>query len=334
MDIFSLKNWFLEEKRDLPWRKDPSPYAVWISEVMLQQTQAAVVIPYYMRWMERFPTLESVAQASSLELIKMWEGLGYYARIRNFHKAAQALTASGKEVPETREELEALPGLGPYTVGAILSFAFHQKAAAVDGNVLRVMARHEGIEAPINRGATKKAVELRVAEILPCEEPWIVMEALIELGAQMCTKRSRCELCPIQNSCYAYREGKVLELPIKDRATPIQKLERHVSLIYFQDLLLVQCGASGKLMADLYEFPYSDTTKSPIEQLGLKVSCRGILDPISQSFTQFRVTLYPTCWEAEKADPVPGFSWMRLEEVCLLPFSSGHRKILEEWRKR
>src|ERR1700722_10190653 len=179
-DIDSLKDWFVREKRDLPWRENPSPYAVWISEVMLQQTQASVVIPYFERWMARFPTVAVLAEASQGEVIKMWEGLGYYSRVRHLHQAAKDLMYRyAGDLPRTREGLEGIKGIGPYTRGAILSFAFHQKAAAVDGNVLRVLARYFAIEEEIEKA--KKSITELTESILPEEEPWIVMEGLIEL---------------------------------------------------------------------------------------------------------------------------------------------------------
>ena len=184
LDFYPLKKWFLIEQRDLPWRKINDPYAIWISEIMLQQTQVAVVIPYYLKWMQRFPTIQALAEAESDEVIKMWEGLGYYSRARNLHAGARYLIEFfGGILPNNESDLAKIKGLGPYTIGALLSFAFHQKKAAVDGNVMRVMARCYELDDDIAKSKTQKKIRHLVEEILPEDESWIVNEALIELGA-------------------------------------------------------------------------------------------------------------------------------------------------------
>jgi len=178
-EIQALKRWFLEVQRDFPWREDPSPYRVWVSEVMLQQTRAEVVVPYFERWMARFPTVEVLAEAPLDEVIKLWEGLGYYSRARNLHQGAQQIVRDyGGKLPNSADKLKKIKGIGPYTVGAILSFAFHQKVPAVDGNVLRVMSRYQRIEEDIAKQKTVKMIGQRVAEILPEKEPRIVIDLI------------------------------------------------------------------------------------------------------------------------------------------------------------
>lgn len=251
----ALKEWFLKEQRDLPWRQDRAPYRVWISEVMLQQTQVAVVIPYFHRWMQKFPTLESLAQATEEEVIKQWEGLGYYSRARNLHKAARLiLEKHGGIIPSQPEELEELPGFGPYTVGAVLSFAFGKKAPAVDGNVVRVLSRYF---ASSQDSSQKTHYEQLTLSVLPDEEPWVVMEALIELGAQICRRNPHCSECPLLEKCQAHRQGRVLEFPSPRERPPTIQLKRRVAIIRSGEKILVRQEKGGKVMSGLYEFPYA-----------------------------------------------------------------------------
>lgn len=323
MDVGKLKEWFLTEGRDLPWRRAPTPYQVWISEVMLQQTQVAVVIDYYERWMNKFPTVERLAAASLEEVIKAWEGLGYYSRARNLHETAQVLRARhGGELPSTSEELHRLKGFGPYTVGAILSFAFHQKAAAVDGNVLRVLARHFLIEEDIGSGKTQKKVRALAENLLPDKDPHIVMEALIELGARICKKKPLCTQCPIQEDCLAFRAGMAEALPIKKSKIETVSLKREVSVIFYEDALLLRKEAKGRVMADLYEFPYE-------KQFLFDMSLVLEMEPIKHTFTRYRVELFPRLWKASKKASVDDYQWIPWKEAIALPFSSGHRRILK-----
>lgn len=186
IDTSALHQWFREMNRPFPWRENPNPYRVWISEVMLQQTRASVVIPYFERWMELFPGPHVLARAPLEEVIKAWEGLGYYGRARHLHEGARQIVHQFNGLlPSKREQLEKIKGLGPYMVNAILSFAFHQRAAAVDGNVSRVLARHFMIEDDIARHATKKRIQAFADEVLDIKKPWITAEALIELGATL-----------------------------------------------------------------------------------------------------------------------------------------------------
>ena len=328
--IEALKTWFKSEKRDLPWRHLPTPYRVWISEVMLQQTQVSVVIAYFQRWMERFPTIASLAEAPLEEVIKLWEGLGYYARARQIHSAAQQMVRDYQgELPATAEELRKLKGLGPYTVGAILSFAFHQKAAAVDGNVLRVMARLLSLEKDICKAETKKEIESAVFALLPKKEPWVVMEALIELGATICQKQPKCSICPLQSTCCAFQEGKERELPIKTKRVPTTFLTRYVGVILAGSQVLVKQERGKKVMAGLYEFPYFESEKE-LAQMGMALKLMERFSMVTHSFTRYRATLYPSVWEAKKALPIEDHVWVDLDKLDRLPFSSGHRRILKE----
>lgn len=335
VDWTPLKNWFLDEKRDLPWRNNPSPYQVWISEVMLQQTQVSVVIPYFERWMKRFPTIQKLAEASTDEVIKIWEGLGYYSRARNIHEAAKYVVAAHQGVlPSSKEELSKIKGLGPYTIGAIQSFAFKMKSAAVDGNVVRVLSRYFHIEEDISKGKTIQMMRELLEEKLPDEEPWVVSEALIELGATVCQKKPRCEVCPLRNNCLGYRHGVADQLPIKTAKVKYEKLFRAVGVVSYQDYYLIRRGEKGEIMSDLYEFPYLEGVEGDMDQhfkmkFGLSLKFVQEYPKVSHSFTRFRVELKPLHYHAKAKIPVEGYEWRTLRELHDLAFSSGHRKILQ-----
>lgn len=319
-----LKEWFLENMRALPWREDRSPYRVWVSEIMLQQTQVAVVIPYFHRWMKKFPTIEALAAAPLEEVIKLWEGLGYYSRARNLHKAAQLIVEQMSGViPKTAVELEELPGFGPYTVGAVLSFAFQQKAPAVDGNVVRVLSRYFASSQDCSK---RVHYEELTRSVLPDEEPWIVMEALIELGAQVCQKKPKCNQCPLLEGCLAYRQGKVSDFPIPRKRPQTILLKRQVAVIIAGSLALVRQEKDRKVMSGLYEFPYAPVDAS----LPFKIFLDKLYEfPIvKHGFTRYDVTLFPTLYKTEQ-QPIDGYEWVEMKKLKELPFSSGHKRILE-----
>jgi A/G-specific adenine glycosylase len=338
--IDSLKSWFIENKRALPWREAPSPYAVWVSEVMLQQTQVAVVLGYFEKWMSRFPTISSLASAPLEEVIKTWEGLGYYSRARHLHEGAQyILRYHDGELPSTREELEKIKGLGPYTIGAILSFAFHQKAPAVDANVMRVLARYFLIEEEILKSSTQKHLRQLTEDLLPNIEPWLVMEAVIELGACVCTPSPKCFSCPLINTCKAHLDGKAALLPIKRPSARTEKLLRSVAVIFYKNEILLQKAERGKVMADLYQFPYFEVKKQPraasfkkklAEHFEQIFQLERELLPVKHGFTKFEATLYPYVWKVEKKAQFTDYHWVSLEKIHTLPFSSGHRRILKQ----
>lgn len=307
---------------------------------MLQQTRASVVIPYFERWMELFPDCRVLAQASIEEVIKAWEGLGYYGRARNLHEAARQIVSqySGK-IPSKREQLEKIKGLGPYMVNAILSFAFHQRAAAVDGNVVRVISRHFLVEEDVNRSAAKKKIQLLSDQILDSQKPWITAEALIELGATLCQPKPLCASCPIQKTCRALKENRAEGLPVKTKDIPITILTRSVAVIEDKNFILLRKEARGKVMADLYEFPYFEGLARPIPQhlsaiWGLDTTFVKSLPFVKHSFTRYQAHLFPIYLRAYEQKEIEGYQWVSLDEISRLPFSSGHRRILEQFLKR
>jgi len=344
LNLKALTSWFQNEKRDLPWRENPGPYAVWVSEVMLQQTRVSVVIPYFLRWMQKFPTLHDLAKASQDEVIKEWEGLGYYSRARNLHEGAQYVVEHfNGTLPNDPALLKQIKGLGPYTIGAILSFAFREKAAAVDGNVIRVLTRLFGIEEDIAKPKTIRSIWEKAEEILPDRESWIVSEALIELGATICTRPAKCHLCPLQNSCVAYETDRVDQLPHKSTKVKIQPLYRAVAVIQSEDRFLVMRGKKGKIMSDLHEFPYFNLEQENHDpnillelinkNWNLEAKMMQKLPKVTHSFTRYKAHLFPVQFTCEKRNTIPDMNWHKIEELDLLAFSSGHRQIYQQMRQ-
>lgn len=226
----TLLKWFRENGRDLPWRQTQDPYAIWLSEIILQQTQVKQGWDYWERFMRRWPTVEALAAATEDEVLREWQGLGYYSRARNLHFAAKQIVALG-HFPDTLEEIKQLKGVGDYTAAAIGSIAFGLPAAVVDGNVYRVLARHFGVDTPINTTEGKKTFTALAQSMLPEQEASAYNQAIMDFGAIQCTPQSpKCLLCPLAESCLALREGKVEQLPVKQKTLKVR--ERHLIYIY------------------------------------------------------------------------------------------------------
>lgn len=258
----SLLSWYRREKRDLPWRRTSNPYYIWISEVMLQQTRVDTVIPYYERFVEKFPTMSALAEAEEEELLKQWEGLGYYSRARNLQAGVREVVENyGGSVPANRKEISALKGVGPYTAGAVLSIAYGIPEHAVDGNVMRVLSRLLIIEEDIAIPRTKKIFEKVVMDLIDKEDPSSFNQGLMELGATICTPKPRCLLCPVRDFCAAFLEGRQEELPVKTKKTKM-KITPVASVVIRNEQgqwLLRQRPAKG-LLANLWEFPMIELT--------------------------------------------------------------------------
>lgn len=324
-----LCTWFLQNKRSFPWREEKTPYRILVSEVMLQQTQAERVVAYFDSFMKLFPTIKDLASSTEEQLMKAWEGLGYYSRARLLRKAAQIIESQYQgKIPCSKEELRKLPGIGPYTTGAIASFAFGQKAAAVDANVRRVMNR-------LIKGYFENQSESFVEQILPEKDPYIAMEALIELGAVICKKKPLCERCPIQQHCYAFSMGMIEELTEK-KIVQYKKMYRTVFVVVYKDTVLVKIPSEKGIMAGLYEFYYAQSlpSRAPSEDIVAMIPGDFLeiasLRAVFQSFTNHKVTLYPYLLHARSDSFCPaGCCYMDMCEIEKLPFSSGHKKILK-----
>jgi A/G-specific adenine glycosylase len=257
-----LLKWYAESKRRLPWRESKDPYRIWVSEVMLQQTRVDTAIPYFERFVRQFPTIEALAYAPEEEVLKAWEGLGYYSRARNLQSAVREVQERyGGVVPQEKAEIASLKGVGPYTSGAILSIAYNKPEPAVDGNVMRVLARFFLIEQDIAKSGTRVLMEQLAQELIPAGEAGEFNQALMELGALVCTPRSPdCGGCPVQSRCAALAAGREQALPLKARAKPPRPEQRVAALIRGAGaqrgkLLLRQRPAAG-LLARMWELPH------------------------------------------------------------------------------
>ena len=254
-----LLAWYDENKRDLPWRGDhPDPYQVWVSEIMLQQTRVAAVMPYYRAWMEELPTVEALAAADEERLMKLWQGLGYYSRARNLQRAARMIMENfGGRFPESRSDLLSLPGVGEYTAGAVASIAFGRQVPAVDGNVLRVAARVADIREDIMDTKVRASFQALMEAAMPADRPGIFNQALMELGATVCLPNGAplCQRCPAKGFCAALAQGRVGELPVKTPKKARRVEKRAVWLIFWENRVALRRRPDKGLLAGLWEFP-------------------------------------------------------------------------------
>jgi A/G-specific adenine glycosylase len=321
-----------KEGRKLPWREEKNAYKVWISEVMLQQTQVKSVIPYFLRWMERFPTIESLAAASEQEVLKAWEGLGYYSRAKQLHLGAKTMMKQHQGLfPEDPLEIAQLKGIGPYTLAAIAAFAFNQPLAPVDGNVMRVLTRFYNIQEDICKTSTQKDLRKLAQAILPEKNHAAFSEALIELGATICTKKPLCLSCPIQDECKAFLHQTTDQLPVKSKKILYEKVYKEVAVICTDDHVKLHPTHH------LFEFPSLIGRHEPLDLLELHHQFEEawqlpltFVKPLQERVhhvTRFKITLRPYLFTTTVKDQ--GF--YPFEKLSLLPFFAGHKTILDEF---
>ncbi|MGZ1690095.1 A/G-specific adenine glycosylase [Staphylococcus argenteus] len=285
----NLIHWFDENQREMPWRQTTNPYYIWLSEVMLQQTQVKTVIDYYHRFVERFPTVEVLSQASEDEVLKYWEGLGYYSRARNFHTAIKEVHEKFEGlVPDNPEQFKALKGVGPYTQAAVMSIAFNAPLATVDGNVFRVWSRLNDDYRDIKLQSTRKAYE---QELLPYvkTEAGTFNQAMMELGALICTpKNPLCLFCPVQDNCEAFDKGTFEKLPVKSKNISKKVIEQSVFLIRNKQGKYVLQKRSEKLLHGMWQFPMYES-KDAISQISnkLNMTIQPVEAPIFELKHQF-----------------------------------------------
>jgi len=266
-------SWYLENARELPWRKTREPYPIWVSEVMLQQTRVETVIDYYRRFLDSFPSVTSLASAKIDRVLKVWEGLGYYRRAHNLHKAAGILMLRGGQFPRSAAEWSELPGIGKYTAAAIASRTMGEAVAVLDGNVKRVIARFDGVEIPINTAAAEKALWARAEELLDRESPGDHNQAMMELGATVCTPRNPdCSRCPLAKGCIALKTERINFIPAKSPRKPLP-LRRSIALFIRRtsdDSLLIVRRPDNGFLAGLWEFPQVDVKNNESEAEALE----------------------------------------------------------------
>lgn len=262
-----LLHWFDYNARILPWRENPKPYYVWISEIMLQQTRVEAVKGYFDRFITAIPDINALAEAEEEKLLKLWEGLGYYNRVRNLQKAAiQLCDQYDGEMPDSYEKLLSLPGVGEYTAGAIASIAFGLPVPAVDGNVLRVMKRIAGSFDDITKPAVKKALWEDIFAVIPKDRPGDFNQSLMELGATVCLPNGKplCEQCPVMHLCKAFHEGTILQIPVKPGRKERRKEERTILLMEFEDRVAIRKRQGKGLLSGLWELPGIEEKLTPV----------------------------------------------------------------------
>ncbi len=288
-DLSPLLPWYRENARDLPWRHTKDPYRIWVSEIMLQQTRVEAVIPYYHRFLAALPDMAALAAAPEAQLLKLWEGLGYYSRVRNMQKAAKTImTEHGGVFPHTYEEIRALCGIGDYTAGAIGSFAFGLAVPAVDGNVLRVAARLAAYGEDVLSPAAKRALTSAVAAVQPAANAADFNQAMIELGATVCLPNGapKCDACPLQDRCEAHKQGLEKELPVRRAAAPRRIEEKTVVILREGDRIALRRRPDTGLLAGLFEPPCL-AGKLPAGEMRVRLAAWGIeplyLTPLEES---------------------------------------------------
>ncbi len=340
-----LLPWYSRNRRILPWRATTDPYAVWVSEVMLQQTTVGAVIPYYARWLKRFPDVEALARAPLTSVLKAWQGLGYYRRARDLRRAARVLVERhGGRLPDDEKALRALPGFGPYTVAAVLSIAFNRAVPLVDANVRRVLMRVFCMEGPA-RASNDKALLERLAPEVPRRRPGDFNQALMELGALVCRPANpACLRCPLRAACRAYTEGRQEVIPAAVKRT-YRKQTAVVGIINREGRILIQRRPVEGFLGGLWEFPGGKVEKGETledalareirEEVGIRIIGIRPFLTVDHSYTQFKVTLHAfTCRPATEPALGPAMRWVKPHDLAKYPFPSGSARIADRLNER
>lgn len=335
----SIIEWFQMNKRDLPWRNTKDPYKIWVSEIMLQQTKVDTVIPYYERFLKKFPTVFALAAAEEQAVLKMWEGLGYYSRARNLHAAAkQVVKDYNGIVPNTEGEISKLKGVGPYTRGAVLSIAYGLPSPAVDGNVMRVMSRVLGSTDNISEAKTKKNVEEMMRTIITDKNPSAFNQGLMEIGALVCTpKKPTCLHCPVREQCRALADGIVEELPVKGKQKKQKELDYYVLIVRDnKGNIGIEQRPSEGLLANMWQFPMVSKENIQMNQwienpYNIAIRLTKEQGTIRHVFSHiiWNLHVYETFITDKEKETLP-FTMVKEEELNDYPFSVSHMKV-QEW---
>ncbi len=346
----ALLSWFSRHERDLPWRRTYDPYHVWISEIMLQQTQMERVVTFFNSWMEKFPTLSAVAAADKNEILKAWEGLGYYTRARNIHKTAKILAQNhDHRLPSTPQQLLALPGIGPYTAAAILSIAYNLPYPVIDANVERVFARLCDIGTPIKHTTAQTQLKKLAHSLLTDADPRIFNQALMEFGALVCTpKNPQCKSCVLQTYCLAHRLDVVGERPIPGRRQKSISIDMACGILHHEGLFFIQQRQDDDVWGGLWEFPGGRIKKgeSPEEAMirevreetDFAVTDVRYFKTVIHHYMHYKVTLHGFFCSLAQPDIIPNlqaaqcYTWAPFPTLTTYPFPAGHRKLIEfDW---
>ena len=345
----TLIGWYLANKRDLPWRNTTDPYHIWVSEVMLQQTQVATVTPYYDRFLKKFKDLKTLAGASSQKVLKAWEGLGYYARARNLHRATGiVLKEHGGAIPNHWDEFRRLPGVGDYIAAAVLSLAFGKPYPVVDGNVKRVLARLQAIKEPVNKASSAKKFRELADPLLDQKIPGTFNQAMMELGAMVCKPRQPlCGGCPVQKVCSAYQADTVLNYPVKLKKPASPQYRIAVGVVFKKGRVLITRRKPSGLLGGLWEFPGGKIEKGEgpeaacireiKEETNLVIQVDSHLSRVRHAYTHFKIVMDVFCCSfvsgrVRLKGPVD-HRWILLGQLDDFPFPKANHKFFDELRK-
>jgi A/G-specific adenine glycosylase len=340
-----LVRWFEREHRPMPWRSDPSPYKVWISEIMLQQTQVVTVIPYFDRFVTRFPSFAILAAADLQEVLKLWEGLGYYSRARNLHQAARVLVKNHDgNPPPTVAGLRELPGIGAYTAAAIASIAFGEPVPSVDGNVLRVCSRLWGIDTPMRDKALADDVRTRLTPLIRKVNPSHFNQAMMETGALICKPRNpQCGRCLLSRYCVAFKTDRTESLPVVEKAEKVPHYRVGVGVIWKRGRLLIARRAETQMLGGLWEFPGGKQKKGEtleataareiLEETGLSVRVGAPVVTVKHAYSHFKITMtaFRCEWVSGRARPKASveLKWILPAALVDYPMPRANRRIAE-----
>lgn len=339
-----LIEWYNTNHRHLPWRETHAPYPVWVSEVMLQQTQVNTVIPYYLNFLDIFPDLNALAQADLQSVLKIWEGLGYYSRARNLHRAAQKCMAEfDGRVPDDLKSFKQLPGVGDYIGSAVQSIAFNHPHAVVDGNVKRVLARLFMEGRPVNQSASYKHFKELAENLLDQGRPGIFNQAMMELGALICKPKTlACSMCPVQSFCMAFAAEKTTEYPKRQKSSPVPEKSVVVGIIYKKDKVLITRRKNDGLLGGLWEFPGGKIKKGETpdqacireikEEVNLDVKIDSFLTQIKHAYTHFKIRMDVfycryVSGKVKLNGPID-YRWITIDEIDHYPFPKANHKFI------
>lgn len=339
-----LLAWYGKNRRDLPWRKTRDPYAIWVSEIMLQQTRVDTVVPYYRRFMKRYPTVGRLARAPRDEVLKAWENMGYYSRARHLHEGAGVVVREhGGRIPATLEGLLSLPGIGSYTAGAVLSIAFGKPATAVDGNVRRVLSRLLALRKPLRRLSVQRRIESAARKMMPEDRPGQFNQALMDLGATVCIPRKpACDDCPLTEFCLARIRGIQDDIPVTSKRAALPHREMTAGILRKKGRVLVVRRPEKGLLGGLWKFPgglrkdgeslQRSLRRGVLAELGIEIDVGPRLLSVEHAYTHFRMTLHAFECRHLKGTPgalgCAGWSWVPLEGLEGLAFSKADRLII------
>ena len=338
----NLMNWYTKEKRQMPWRGESDPYKIWLSEIMLQQTQVTTVIDYYHRWLERFPSFTDVANASQDEILKYWEGLGYYSRARNFHQACISLVKSNQKIPRGVSEFIKLKGVGEYIAAAVQSISFNIPIGVVDGNVNRVASRMHSFATPPLKNKAK--ISNYVNNILDKKNPGDFNQAIMDLGRYICKPQNPdCNICPIEFDCTSYKNGNTNDFPVKEA----KKIKPHynvaVGIIWNKSQLLITKRREDGLLGGLWEFPggkiiKKETAKSAVkreifEELSIKIKPEKLIYSVDHHYSHFSVTIHAINCSYRGGDIIlngpTDYKWISTDQFSKFAFPKASIKLFD-----